>query len=1097
MNHAQRHGFCVALVAVVIGTAIPSPAASVTDVMRSRVAFEANHGQTDERVKFLARVGTYTLFLTPTQAVMVARDRGEERATVRMSLVGANGASDVVGVDQLPGRVNYFKRDARPTRVTDVPMYAAVKYVGVYPGVDLVYYARQGQVEYDFVLAPGADPNVITLAFEGADRLEVDAQNDLIVHTAAGELRQLRPAIYQEVDGVRRQVPGTYVLRGPREVGIEVGTYDPSHALVIDPVLVYATYLGGSNDDGASRIAVDAGGNAYVVGTTASLDFPTTPGTDRTLGGDQDAFVAKFSPSGALLYATYLGGPCDDAGLGIAIDGAGNAYVTGRTNGLCTSNLPSGVLVAKLNSTGGLIYSFTFGGSLADTSRGHAIAVDAGGNAYVTGTAQASTRDFPTTPNAYRTTDCNGFLADGFVAKVNPSGTGFVYSTFLCGTANDSPNAIAVDAAGNAYVAGSTDSHDFPVVNAFQPTHNGGPAGTTGFVAKLDSTGSNLVYSTYLGGTFGDVVNGIAVDGQGNAYVTGETTGGDFPTTAGVVQPKAPFPICFIEICADAFVAKFSPTGSRIYSTFLAGGLNDSGGAIAVDATGNVYVAGSTNALEFPIRDAFQTVNRGLDDAFIVKLNPDATRILFSSYLGGGKRPNSTAITEGSDSAHGIAIDSAGNVYVAGYTTSLNFPTTAGAFQPNPGGGTCFLTFEPCGDAFVAKITAGGPGVVPTIHLDVTPTEVAPAGTITATWGGIPTPTTSDQLVLFALGERSNDVNALATFATGGTATGTLALPLPATLTPATYELRLMSPDPNSPAILSVIARSAPLYVVNGGGGGAVSLVVTGNPATGPYAVEAQTSLAGPLTVKFFVDGSFFHQESAAAYCLFGGDGPCLTGTLGMGAHVIKAQVFQQGGSTVLAEAQISVTEGSTSAPLTLVVTGNPATGPYAVEAQTTLAGSLTVQFSVDGSFFHQESVAAYCLFGGDGPCLTGTLGTGAHVIKAQVFQQGGTTVLAEAQISVTEGSPSASLTLVVTGNPATGPYAVEARTTLAGPLTVQFSVDGSFFHQESVAAYCLFGGDGPCLTGTLGTGAHVIKAQASAQGSSTILAEAQITVRE
>ncbi|HEY3068171.1 MAG TPA: SBBP repeat-containing protein [Methylomirabilota bacterium] len=787
------------------------PARAVT-ALRTRVAFEMNQGQTDEEVRFIARANAYTLFLTPTDAVMTLRNRGEDRAVVRMKLVGANQAPRIAGVGELAGKANYFKRGPAATRITGVPIFAAVKYTDVYPGIDLVYHGRQDEVEYDFVLAPGADPAAIALAFDGADRLDVSADGDLVVHTAAGELRQLRPVVYQEVEGVRRDVTGRYVLKGAREVGIRVGTHDQAQALVIDPVLVYSTYLGGSGDDGALRIAVDGAGNAYVTGTTSSVDFPTTAGADRTLGGNQDAFVAKFSPTGALVYSTYLGGPCDDEGRGIAVDGGGNAYITGRI-GLCFgSSDPAGVLVAKLNPAGALVYSFTFGGSLGDSSRGQGIAVDSAGNAYVTGLAQAGSHDFPTTAGAYRTTDCNGFLADGFAAKINPGGTGFVYSTFLCGTAHESPNAIAIDAAGNAYVAGSTESHDFPVVNAFQPAHHGGPAGTTGFVAKLDPTGSSLIYSTYLGGTFDDHVNGIAVDSQGNAYVTGDTSGGDFPTTAGVVQPNAPFPICFGQICVDAFVAKFTPTGSLVYSTYLAGGLDDSGEAIAVDGAGNVYVAGSTTSLDFPIRDAFQTQNRGLSDAFITKLNPDATRILYSSYLGGGKRDGSNANTEGTDGAGGIAVDSAGNVHMSGVTSSFDFPTTAGAFQRNFGGGTCFLS-EPCNDAFVARITAGGPGVIPPIHLEVTPTEVPPGGMITASWGGIPTPTTRDVLELFPLGERSDSTNVKATYATTGGATGALALTLPGTLNSGSYELRLLTPDPNSSELLHVVARSEPIYV--------------------------------------------------------------------------------------------------------------------------------------------------------------------------------------------------------------------------------------------------------------------------------------------
>ncbi len=579
-------------------------------------------------------------------------------------------------------------------------------------------------------------------------------------------------------------------------------------------VLTYSGYLGGSYDEGAADIAVDGDGNAYITGTTASTNFPVTTGTNTIPQGGQDAYVAKFSPTGALLYCTLVGGPCGDAGYAIAVDAAGNAYLTGRADLCYAEGLAPGVLVAKLSPTGALTYLYTFGGRLADTSAGYAITVDGDGNAYIAGIAQASTSDFPVTPGAFQTNRCGG-LGDGFVAKVNPAGNGLIYCTYLCGSDFDVPQAIAIDSARNAYVAGKTSSHDFPALNAYQASHLGGPVAVAGFVSKLSPDGSSLIYSTYLGGSFADsTVTALAVDAASEVFVTGETTGGDFPTTPGVVQPRSPFPLCLGELCSDAFVAKFNPAGSLAYSTYLAGEGHDGGNGIAVDPDGNVYVAGSTASLYFPIRDSFQAANRGLSDVFITKLNPDASRILFSSFLGGGKLTNSPSLTEGTDELGGMALGPGPSLYLAGYSSSLNFPTTPGVFQINAFGGDCFFTLATCGDAFVARTTADGPGILPPIHAAVSPTQVLPGGTVNVAWAGIPDPSPHDLLEFSRLGERSGASLALAAYSTASAAEGMLPLPLPPTLTAGAYEFRLLTVNPEFPPSLKVVARSEPVNVV-------------------------------------------------------------------------------------------------------------------------------------------------------------------------------------------------------------------------------------------------------------------------------------------
>jgi len=712
------------------GFAFALPAAAATDSRVSEtygklpLCFEANRGQTDKDVRFLTRGAGYGVYLTAGEAVLVlsrADTKRDARNTqvrrdapaqlksvaLRMSLVGAARKPPVAGLDELPGKANYFiGKDPAKWR-TNVPTYAKVQYRNVYPGIDLVYYGNQRQLEYDFVVAPGADPKKIVLGFKGANKLEIDAQGELVLHASGGAIRQHKPIIYQNVDGVRREIAGGYVRKGANRVGFQLAVYDTTRPLVIDPiVLSYSTYLGGSSDDSGGGIAVDADGNAYVTGRTSSPNFPTVAGAFEPTGGStNDAFVTKLNPAGsALVYSAYLGGSGFDNGAGIVVDAAGNAYVTGFTastdfpttaGAFQTAFAGSGpfgfgdAFVTKLDPTGSaLVYSTYLGGSSDDLGSG--IAVDTAGNAYVTGGASTN---FPTTAGAFQTTfaSTSSINLDAFVTKLNPTGSGAVYSTYIGGSGGDSGSGIAVDGAGNAYVTGGTNSADFPTTaGAFQTTFtNAFDFDTDAFVTKLDSTGSSLVYSTYLGGSSTESGAGIAVDASGSAYVTGQTESFDFPTTPGAFQPVAPNSL------SDAFVTKFDAAGSAlVYSTRLGGSRNDVGYGIAVDADGNAYVTGGTFSDDFPTTPgAFQALHVGGWDAFVTKLHPTGSLLLYSTYLGGsGGSPEHGG---GLDLGQGIAVDTARNAYVTGQTISSNFPTTVGAFQMALSGGR---------DAFVAKI---------------------------------------------------------------------------------------------------------------------------------------------------------------------------------------------------------------------------------------------------------------------------------------------------------------------------------------------------------------------------------------------------------
>ena len=524
------------------------------------LSFEANQGQTDPQVKFLSRGQGYNLFLTSTEAVLTLTSldrtigKGSEvedprlsnetrQSVLRMGLVGANPAPAISGRDALPGKANYFIGNDPHRWRTNVPTYMKVHYKDVYPGIDLVFYGNQRQLEYDFIVAPGADLTPITFSLDGSDQLTVDAKGDLVLRFGDSDLRLQKPVVYQMVNGFKQPIPGNYRLEDQHHIGFQVAVYDRSKPLIIDPTLAYSTYLGGSGGDQGQSIAVDAAGNAFVTGHTQSVNFPTTAGRFQTTfgGGSEDVFVTKLNPTGSsLVYSTYLGGSGDDFGLGIALDSSTNAYVTGLT---ASTNFPTSgafqpalagsfdAFITKLDSTGSmLIYSSFLGG--ADLDRGNEIALDSLTNAYVTG--QTSSTNFPTTLGSFDTTYNGG--GDAFVTKINPTGSGLVYSTYLGGSGGtDSGQDIVVDAGGNAYVTGSVESSDFPTITgAFQTAHAGG---TDAFVSKLNATGSGLVYSTFLGGNSLDFGGGIAIDSLMNAYVTGYAASSNFPTTPGTFQP--------------------------------------------------------------------------------------------------------------------------------------------------------------------------------------------------------------------------------------------------------------------------------------------------------------------------------------------------------------------------------------------------------------------------------------------------------------------------------------------------------------------------------------------------------------------------------
>ena len=635
---------------------------------------------------------------------------------MRLTLAGSNSHPKIHGLEIQPGHSNYFVGNDPAKWRRNVPQFARVKYDGVYPGVDLVYYGNRGRLESDYIVAPGADARQIAVRIEGADNLKVNSSGDAIITTAAGELSLHQPLAYQGANGTRQVVAANYVLRGPGLLGIQVGPYDSHQPLVIDPVVDYATFLSGAT--GATfgnGIALDSTGDAVVVGTTSATDYPVTSGAFQGVNHNPsgaNGYVAKLNGIGtALIFATYLGGSGKtgqgDVTDGVAVDASGNVYVTGVTvstdfpttsSGLQIinkNNFSSGYL-SKLDPTGStLLYSTYLGGSVGDSS--NAVALDSNANAYVTGFTSSS--DFPTTPGTAIQTTTAG-TPKAYVTRIDTTKSGsasLVYSTLLGGSVYDVGGGIAVDANFNAYITGQTKSPDYPTTpSAFQAAMKG-TAGN-GFISVIDTTTSNhLVYSTYLGGTAtnnpgqtgaGDSGAGIALDQNFNAYVIGSTESADFPVTAGAFQtvPK--------NTHGTVFVARFDTTksaaSSLIYSTFLSGSQFDVPGGIAVDSVGNSYLVGTTDSPDFPTvpggpQPTRNTFNRNI--IFVSVLDPTGAFLSFSTYFGGNNGDDGSA----------IALDSrtTPNLYITGLTASSDFPVTPGAFQ------TTFKT----GGAYVVKLS--------------------------------------------------------------------------------------------------------------------------------------------------------------------------------------------------------------------------------------------------------------------------------------------------------------------------------------------------------------------------------------------------------
>ena len=647
--------------------------------------FEPNVGQTDDQVKFIARGNNYSLFLTGDEAVLSLRKIDDKKpaaeAVVRMRVEGADPSARSEGLDASSSRTNYFIGSDPSNWYADVPNYAKVKYNEVLPGIDTVYYGNGQQLEYDFIVRSGSDPNSIKLKFDGIKAAKVDAKSgDLVLETGAGEIRQLKPVVYQNNEEGRAEIAAAYHVDesdNDLTVSFKIADYDLNKDLVIDPILAYGSYLGGGAFDEGRSIAVDASGNAHVVGTAASLNFPTTAGVIKTQNLPAtnnvqwyDAFVSKVNPEGtALVFSTYFGGRNgSESGGGVAVDPAGNVVVSGTTT---AGDLPvvnayqstfggtDDGFALKLNPTGSaIIYSTYLGGNNTDSGGRVAINQTTGDTVF---TGYASSGNFPTTPGAYKERLCDGtpgscngiFYSGSYLVKLTASG-GIVYSTLFTAAIAD----VVLDSADNATFGGGVSTGLATTPGAFQPATSGGG---DGFVAKMNPSGNALVLATYLGGGLqSDFVSGITLDADQNIYVTGQTENVGFPATAGAYDQT-------FNGNHDGFVTKFNPGATAlIYSTFLGGNGKDEPKAIGLGVNNEVFVTGETlGPLTFPLKNS---LNGTFGTVFLTRLNSDASALVFSTLLGQG-------------GAYDIAVDSASNAYITGHTTQ-GVITSPNAFQP-------------------------------------------------------------------------------------------------------------------------------------------------------------------------------------------------------------------------------------------------------------------------------------------------------------------------------------------------------------------------------------------------------------------------------
>jgi hypothetical protein len=684
-----------------------------------QLTFTENHGQWDEAVRFKGNAGGANMWFTekgmyfqsirsiekkeshpdePFQlpnGIIYQESDSFERLVIKASFVGANLNPAIFGSEPMAYRCNYFIGNDPSEWHLDVPNYRSIIVEEIYADIDIRYYSNnQGRLEYDFIVAPGADFAQIQVKYENVKSLSVNDDGDLVIETEWNTIRQLKPNVFQYDRGAKRSIDGRFNVLPDNTFTFQLESFhNPELALIIDPVLVYSTYLGGSGSDLAAGICVNSQGSVFVTGITPSLDFPTENPYDSSHSGQGDVFITKFASDGrSLIYSTFLGGSDSDEGYDICVDADNNVYVAGNTE---SSDFPTenafdssyndiggkDIFVAKLSPTGdSLIYSTFIGGSDYDELGLGGICIDAGNNAYVTGHTLST--DFPI-KNQFQTYQGADPYGDAFVTKLSDTGDSLIYSTYLGGTTNDDwGRGVFVDQNNNAYVSGLTRSSDFPIENPFQASNHGG---WDCFISKLSTAGDSLIYSTYLGGSNHEGNYDICVDDSGNAFIAGSTKSPDFPT-------KNAYDDSYNDTGGDdIFITKMADSGdSLVYSTYLGTLDEDRVAGICVNDSGNVFITGLTRSSDFPTENAYDDSYNGFLDCIITKMSTSGDSLIYSTYLGGSS----------DDLGYCIAVDNFSNVYVVGETNSIDFPTR----YPYD------IDLSGQGDAFITKLSAGGFG---------------------------------------------------------------------------------------------------------------------------------------------------------------------------------------------------------------------------------------------------------------------------------------------------------------------------------------------------------------------------------------------------
>ena len=676
MNTTPSFFFRWLLCATGMLAAIPAIAVTPVGAGDGHLRFEPNRGQAHPSVRYLSRTRGQVILLRDSGFSVTVGDRGD---LVDFDFPGAGDSPLIAAEDLRPGVTNVY---SGVIEIEDIPAYGRVRYQNLWDGIDLVLYGFEGRLEYDFQLAPGADPDGIRLCLDGAESWRIGPAGDLEITLPSGRrITQHAPVIYQEIGRRRKEISGTYFVREDGSIGIRLARYDSGKTLVIDPVLSWATYLGGSGLDSAAAVAVDAAGNSYYCGKSLSTDFPLEDPYQDTQN-EEEVFITKMDASGEIVWSTYLGGGRDDTAEAAVIGPDGNLFVAGWTfsSDFPVRNAAQGTLggasdafVAKMDAdTGTLLYSTYLGGSQREEC--HGLDVDASGRAILCGSTASD--DFPVR-SAFQSHHGGGTL-DGFIARLAVTGSSVSYASYLGGEREDTSWAVRADASGAVYIGGQTTSEDFPVHNAFQAERPG--YGIKGSVTKLTPSGA-ISYSTYLGGSGTDPVYGIDVDSSGRAVVCGSTTSMNYPVVNPLQAEKSGG--------EDQFIVRFTSAGSSLeYGSYLGGDGHDVCNAIRIDPDGNWVLTGSSESTDFPVASPDQAGLGGGIDGVVTVLDPASNTLRYSSYLGGSD----------SDEAWGLDVDDGGNIYLAGSTQSADFPVSS-AFQPALNGDR---------DAFLVKIRGGG-----------------------------------------------------------------------------------------------------------------------------------------------------------------------------------------------------------------------------------------------------------------------------------------------------------------------------------------------------------------------------------------------------